>query len=159
MSIVKVLAKKDSTIYVHDGSMKITHIYLQEKETVFINAANIIAFEPTLSLDIISTKNLAKIITNGFFSVNLSGPGWFAVATWMDPLTMPVSFDSPVFCNPRSLVLWSGNLQYEVKTGFSIGTFFGRGSGEELHLKFTSNESGYILIQTPYDPLVNGPSI
>jgi len=44
--------------------------------------------------------------------------------------------------------MWTGNVQPEFKTDFQFKTFFGRGSGESLQMKFTGQ--GFVVVQ-PYE--------
>ena len=41
--------------------------------------------------------------------------------------------------------MWSGDLQPKLKTDVSLKTFFGRGSGESLQMKFEG--SGFVVVQ------------
>ena len=48
-------------------------------------------------------------------------------------------------------VAWSGDLTPEIVTDISIGTFFGRGSGESVQLKFQGR--GWVVVQ-PYEEVI-----
>ncbi|MGQ5341503.1 AIM24 family protein, partial [Xanthomonas arboricola] len=54
----------------------------------------------------------------------------------------------PVFTDPNATVAWSGTLSPELVTDVSIGTLFGRGSGESLQMRFAGE--GWVVVQ-PYE--------
>jgi uncharacterized protein (AIM24 family) len=57
----------------------------------------------------------------------------------------------PVFTDPQATVLWSGNLQPEMKTDVSLKTFLGRGSGESFQMMFQGD--GFVVVQ-PYEEIM-----
>jgi uncharacterized protein (AIM24 family) len=59
--------------------------------------------------------------------------------------------DGPVFTDPNATVAWSGGLAPEVATDITLGTLFGRGSGESIQLKFQGE--GWVVVQ-PYEEVV-----
>ncbi len=62
---------------------------------------------------------------------------------------MPVTAASgPVFTDPNATVAWSGTLTPELVADVSIGTLFGRGSGESLQMRFAGE--GWVVVQ-PYE--------
>ncbi len=71
-----------------------------------------------------------------------------AITTHHDPLTLRVLPGKPVCTDPNATVAWSGNLTPNFKTDISLKTFFGRGSGESIQMKFEGD--GFVVIQ-PYE--------
>ena len=53
-----------------------------------------------------------------------------------------------MFTDPNATVAWSGSLTPQIVTDISIGTLFGRGSGESVQLKFAGE--GWVVVQ-PYE--------
>lgn len=53
-----------------------------------------------------------------------------------------------MFTDPNATVAWSGTLTPELVTDVSIGTLFGRGSGESLQMRFAGE--GWVVVQ-PYE--------
>ena len=81
--------------------------------------------------------------------MRLSGHGIVAITSHYEPLTLPVTAASgPVFTDPNATVAWSGTLTPELVTDVSIGTLFGRGSGESLQMRFAGE--GWVVVQ-PYE--------
>jgi uncharacterized protein (AIM24 family) len=71
-----------------------------------------------------------------------------AITSHYDPLTLQVTANQPVYTDPNATIAWSGSLQPEFKTDISLKTFFGRGSGESLQMKFQGD--GFVVVQ-PYE--------
>ena len=85
------------------------------------------------------------IVSGGLFNVRLEGSGMIAITTHYDPLTLRVTPGKPVFTDPNATVAWSGSLAPELKTDVSLKTFFGRGSGESIQMKFEGD--GFVVVQ------------
>jgi uncharacterized protein (AIM24 family) len=134
-------------LYLADKGKKITILQLDDDAIVF-NGNDVLAFEPTLKWDIRMLKSIAGVISGGLFNVRVEGTGMVAFTSHYDPLTLPVYEDRPVYTDPNATIAWSGNLTPELKTDISFKTFFGRGSGESLQMKFKGE--GFVVIQ-PYE--------
>ena len=63
-------------------------------------------------------------------------------------MTLRVVPGQEVISDPNATVAWSGNLSPEFKTDVSLKTFFGRGSGESIQMRF--NGDGFVVVQ-PYE--------
>ena len=61
------------------------------------------------------------------------------------PMTLKVTPQEPISCDPNATVAWSGSLEPEFKTDISLKTFFGRGSGESIQMLFRGD--GFVVIQ------------
>lgn len=134
-------------LYLADAGKKVTILQLQN-ETIYVNGNDVLAFEPTVDWDIKLMKKITGMIAGGLFNVKLSGHGLVAITTHFDPITLRVTPDQPVITDPNATVAWSDGLDWNVKGNFTAGTFFGRGSGEVIQMKFTGD--GWVVIQ-PYE--------
>ncbi len=114
-------------------------------EAIFVNGNDLLAFEMSLQYEIKLMKKVAAMLAGGLFNVRLQGTGMVAITTHYDPMTLPVTPQSPVVTDPNATVMWTGNVQPEFKTDIQLKTFFGRGSGESLQLKFTGQ--GFVVVQ------------
>lgn len=158
MTLVKAEAKKGSTLFLGKSSLKVINFLLKENESVSVSAHSVLAFEPSLKWDIVSkSKGISGMIVSGLFNIKFEGPGWISVNTYMDPLTIPVKKNVPVYCNPRGVALWSGNVQSEVKTE-KINVL---SSVEDVQLMFTlsSGESGFVVLNSPFYFILKNSSL
>ncbi len=135
------------SVFCADSGKKITILSL-ENEAICVNGNDLLAFEMSLKYDIKMMKRITAVLAGGLFNVRLEGSGMVAITSHYDPLTLPVTPSQPVITDPNATVLWSGNLEPEIKTDFQFKTFIGRGSGESLQLKFQGN--GFVVVQ-PYE--------
>lgn len=131
-------------IYLADEGKKVSIIHLQD-ETIFVNGNDILAFEETIEWDIKMMRKIVGVMAGGLFNVRLSGTGMIAITTHYDPMTLKVTPQGPVSCDPNATVAWSGSLEPEFKTDISLKTFFGRGSGESIQMLFRGD--GFVVIQ------------
>jgi uncharacterized protein (AIM24 family) len=140
------LTKADGkgVLYLADAGKKITILNLQN-ETLFVNGNDLLAFEPSIKWDIKMMKSVTGMVAGGLFNVKLEGTGMIALTTHYDPLTLPVKPGYTVCTDPNATVAWSGNLYPDLKTDISFKTFFGRGSGESLQMRFEGE--GFVVVQ------------
>lgn len=134
-------------VYVADVGKKVRVLNLQN-ETIYVNGNDLLAFENGIKWDITMMRRMAGMMTGGLFNVRLSGTGLVAITTHYEPLTLQVSPGQPVFTDPNATVAWSGSLSPDIRTDITLGTLFGRGSGESIQLKFEGN--GWVVLQ-PYE--------
>lgn len=132
------------SVFCADLGKKITILQLNN-EAIFVNGNDLLAFEMSLQYEIKLMKKVAAMLAGGLFNVRLQGTGMVAITTHYDPMTLPVTPQSPVVTDPNATVMWTGNVQPEFKTDIQLKTFFGRGSGESLQLKFTGQ--GFVVVQ------------
>lgn len=131
-------------IYLADEGKKVSIINL-ENETIFVNGNDILAFEETIEWDIKLMRKMIGLLAGGLFNVRLSGTGMIAITTHYDPMTLQVTPQAPVSCDPNATVAWSGSLEPNFKTDVSLKTFLGRGSGESIQMLFQGD--GFVVIQ------------
>ncbi|MFT5303673.1 MAG: hypothetical protein ACI814_004493 [Mariniblastus sp.] len=134
-------------VYLADSGKKITILNLN-RESIFVNGNDLLAFEPSISYEIKMLKKMSAMMAGGLFNVRLEGSGMVAFTTHYDPITLLVTPDNPVVTDPNATVAWSGTLEPTIKTDVSLKTFFGRGSGESIQTAFNGN--GFVVIQ-PYE--------
>ncbi len=140
-------AEGSGRLYVADNGKKV-RIFKLENETIFVNGNDVLAHDQSVKNEIKMLKSIAGMMAGGLFQVKLTGTGFVAITTHGDPLTLMVTPDSPVFTDPNATVAWSGDLTPELKTNVSLKSLIGRGSGEEIQMKFAG--TGWVLIQ-PYE--------
>ncbi len=136
-------------IYLADMGKKISVLHLNN-ESIFINGNDVLAFEPQLKWDIKLMRKLTGVLAGGLFNIKFEGSGLVAITSHYDPLTLKVTREQPVFTDPNATIAWSGSLTPEFKTDISLKTFFGRGSGESIQMKFSGD--GFVVVQ-PYEEL------
>jgi uncharacterized protein (AIM24 family) len=131
-------------VYLADKNKRI-HILQLAGESICVNGNDLLAMESGLNSDITMMKSIAGAMAGGLFNVKISGQGLVAVTTHGDPLVLPVTREAPVFTDPNATVAWAGNLQPSMHTDISLGTVFGRTSGESMQMKFAGD--GWVMVQ------------
>jgi uncharacterized protein (AIM24 family) len=145
MSLMK--AEGQGRVYLADKGKKIQILHLNN-ETICVNGNDVLALEAGLNHDITMIRSFGAAAAGGLFNVRINGVGHVAIGTHHEPLTLPVKPGQPVFTDPNATVAWSGNLSPSIHTDVSLGTLFGRGSGESFQLKFEGD--GWVVMQ-PYE--------
>ncbi|WP_417737791.1 AIM24 family protein [Rosistilla oblonga] len=140
-------ATGNGSVFCADAGKKITILQLQNN-AICVNGNDLLAFEMSLKYDIKMMKRMTSMLAGGLFNIRLEGTGMVAITSHYDPMTLPVTPAQPVTTDPNATVLWSGNLEPELKTDVQLKTFFGRGSGESVQLQFRGN--GFVVVQ-PYE--------
>ena len=138
-------AEGNGRVYFADAGKKVRLLRLQG-ESIFVNGNDVLAFEDGIENRITLMRRVAGMMAGGLFNIRLSGTGLVAITSHYDPLTLRVSAAEPVFTDP-----WSGNLQPDFVTDISLGTFFGRASGESVQMKFQGE--GWVVVQ-PYEEVI-----
>lgn len=147
-------AEGTGTLYLAEQGKKISILNLQG-EAICVNGSDLLAFENSVQWDIKMIKKIAGFMAGGLFNVRLEGQGMIAITTHYDPVTLPVKPGYPVFTDPNATVAWSGSLVPQLKTDVSIGTFFGRASGESLQMMFDGD--GFVVVQ-PFEEVPLAPT-
>lgn len=142
-------AKGQGKLYLADQGKKITILDLNN-EAITVNGNDLLAFEPGIDWDIHLMKKVAGMMSGGLFNVSLEGRGMVAITSHYEPLTLLVTPDQPVITDPNATVAWSGHLQPEFLTDVTLKTFFGRGSGESIQMKFSGE--GFVIVQ-PFEEI------
>ena len=148
-------ANGNGKLYLADQGKKITILDL-EGNSIYINGNDLLAFEPSLKWDIKLMRRIAGMMAGGLFNVKLEGTGMVAFTSHYEPLTLMVYPGQPVYTDPNATVAWSGNLEPEFVTDIQLKTFFGRGSGESIQMKFSGN--GFVVVQPFEEVYMNNQS-
>lgn len=141
-------------LYLADSGKKVTVIRMQG-DAIFVNANDVLAFETSLKYEIRMLRRVAAMLSGGLFNARFEGTGLLAITSHYDPLTLQVTPSQPVYTDPNATIAWSGTLQPEFKTDVSLKTFFGRGSGESLQMKFQGD--GFVVVQ-PFEEVYLQPT-
>jgi uncharacterized protein (AIM24 family) len=139
-------------LYVADQGKKISILQLNG-ESICVNGNDLLAFEPGIHWDIKMMRRIAGLLAGGLFNVRLEGRGMVAFTSHYEPLTLMVEPGNPVYTDPNATVAWSGELQPEFVTDVSLKSFFGRGSGESVQMKFEGQ--GFVVVQ-PFEEVYFG---
>lgn len=142
-------AEGSGQLYLADQGKSISVIELGGS-SLFVNGNDVLAFEDTVKWDVKMIRS-AGMAAGGLFNVHLSGHGMIAVTTHGQPLTLRTSHDRPVMTDPNATVAWSATLSPSIKTDISLGTLFGKTSGETIQLMFKGD--GFVVVQ-PYEEIV-----
>lgn len=141
-SLMKAIG--NGRLYLADQGKKITILDLNN-EAITVNGNDLLAFEPGIEWDIQLMKKVAGMISGGLFNITLQGSGRVAITSHYEPLTLLVTPDQPVITDPNATVAWSGHLKPEFQTDITLKTFFGRGSGESIQMRFAGE--GFVIVQ------------
>ncbi|KON69752.1 AIM24 family protein [Peribacillus butanolivorans] len=139
-------------LYVADQGKKISILHLNG-ESISVNGNDLLAFEPSIQWDIKMMRRIAGLLAGGLFNVRLEGKGMVAFTSHYEPLTLMVERGNPVYTDPNATVAWSGDLKPEFVTDVSLKSFFGRGSGESVQMKFEGQ--GFVVVQ-PFEEVYFG---
>jgi uncharacterized protein (AIM24 family) len=137
-------ANGEGKLYLADQGKKISILHLNN-EAIYVNGNDLLAFQPGLKWDIKLMRRVAGMMAGGLFNVRIEGTGMAAITSHYEPLTLLVKPSSPVYTDPNATVAWSGELQPDFVTDVSLKTFFGRGSGESVQMKFEGE--GFVVVQ------------
>ncbi len=140
-------ATGNGKLYLADEGKKVIVLDLRN-DVIHVNGNDLLAFEPSIKWDIKLMKRIAGMMAGGLFNVRCEGTGMIAITSHYEPLTLRVTPDRPVITDPNATVAWSGNLQPEFQTDITLKTFFGRGSGESIQMRFEGD--GFVVVQ-PYE--------
>ncbi|PFG03179.1 AIM24 family protein [Bacillus sp. es.036] len=141
-------AEGSGKLYLADAGKKISILHLQNGESISVNGNDLLAFEDGIQWDIKMMKRITGMMAGGLFNVTCQGPGMVAITSHYEPLTIRVSPGKPVITDPNATVAWSGQLQPDFQTDLSLKSFFGRGSGESVQMRFEGD--GFVVVQ-PYE--------
>jgi uncharacterized protein (AIM24 family) len=137
-------AEGKGKVYLADVGKKVTVLELAD-ETICVNGNDLLAFEMSIKHEVRMMRKMAGMLAGGIFNIELSGTGMIAITTHYDPLVLKVTEQRPVYTDPNATVAWSGDLAPDFKTDISFKTFFGRGSGESIQMKFQGD--GWVVVQ------------
>ena len=128
----------------------LVHLLRLDDDSLTVNGANILAFEPAIQWDIRRVEG-AGMMSGGLFNTLLQGSGWVAITTHGAPVILETG-QQPTFADAQSAVAWSANLQTRVHAQVKLGAFFGRSSGESIQMGFAGQ--GFVIVQASEGPTV-----
>lgn len=140
-------ASGNGKVYVADFAKKVSIIDLTD-DSIYVNGNDLLAMAPSLTWDIKMMKKVSSMMAGGLFNIEVKGSGLLAITSHGDPLTLMVTPGNPVYTDPNATIAWSSGLNPTFKTDMSIGTLFGRGSGESIQMAFEGE--GFVVVQ-PYE--------
>ena len=148
MTLMKV--EGQGRVYLADAGKKVTLLRLNN-ESIFVNGNDVLAIESTITHHITMMRSMAGMMSGGLFNVKLSGSGIVAITSHYEPLTLPVGGDAgDVYTDPNATIAWSEGVKTDFTTDISLGTVFGRTSGESVQMKFSGQ--GWVVVQ-PYEEI------
>jgi uncharacterized protein (AIM24 family) len=142
-------------LYLADAGKKIIVLKLNQ-ESLVVNGNDVLAFEPSLPHEIKMMKKVVGMMAGGLFNVRFEGSGLLAITSHYEPITLRVQPGRPVMTDPNATIAWSGNLDPQLKTDVSLKTFFGRGSGESIQMRFEGD--GFVVVQ-PFEEVYFQPGV
>jgi uncharacterized protein (AIM24 family) len=121
-----------------------------EDESLSLNGANVLAFDPELSWDIHKVEG-ATLLSGDHYNMTLTGTGRVVLAAWGTPMVLDASH-APTYADLQSAIAWSASLQTRLVRTARASSLIGRGSGEAFQLAFTGE--GFVVIQASEGPVV-----
>jgi uncharacterized protein (AIM24 family) len=147
--LMKVSGRGD--LFLADRASDIHLIDLdRDDDSLSINGANVLAFEPSLQYDIKRVQGMGMLSSAGLFNCVFSGKGRLAVTTKGTPVVLKV--DQPTYVDPQAAICWSASLQtgYHRADQLGLGTLIGRSTGEAFTMSFSGQ--GFVVVQPSEEP-------
>jgi len=116
-------------------------------EAVVVNGNDILAWDDGMEWKVTMMKGASGMLSGGLFNVKISGTGVVCFTTHGKPLIMVASKTKPLVTDPQATVAWSASLDPSLKSDVSVKSLLGRGSGEELSMRFNGPGEGFVIIQ------------
>lgn len=121
-----------------------------EGDSLTVNGANVLAFEPTLTWDIRRVEG-ASMLSGGVFNMVFTGTGRIVLSACGTPVVLDAS-SAPTYADLQSAIAWSSALQTRLVRTAGAGALIGRGSGEAFQLAFAGQ--GFVVVQASEGPVV-----
>jgi len=126
------------------------HVLDLDGDSVTVNGANVLAFEPGLTWDIRRVEG-ASVLAGGVFNMVFSGTGRLVVSAYGTPVVLNTG-EAPTYADLQSAIAWSSALQTRLVRTAGAGALIGRGSGEAFQLAFAGQ--GFLIVQASEGPVV-----
>lgn len=126
------------------------HLLDLDGDSVTVNGANVLAFDPTLSWDIRRVEG-ASALSGGVFNMVFTGTGRLVVSAFGTPVVLDTG-EAPTFADLQSAIAWSSSLQTRLVRTAGAAALIGRGSGEAFQLSFQGQ--GFLVVQASEGPIV-----
>lgn len=126
------------------------HMIDLDGDSVTVNGANVLAFEPGLTWDIRRVEG-ASVMSGGVFNMVFTGTGRLVISACGTPVVLNAA-EAPTFADLQSAICWSSSLQTRLVRTAGAGALIGRGSGEAFQLAFAGQ--GFVVVQASEGPVV-----
>jgi uncharacterized protein (AIM24 family) len=131
----------------HGSHVRLLHLH---GETMMASAAELLAFDETLDVEISLLGHGLGIAAGGILVASLRGRGAAALATHGEALHLEVTPDNPLSTDPHATVAWSGGLTPRLKTDLSWRSAIGHGGQQPIQMLFEG--TGLVIVQPFKDP-------
>jgi uncharacterized protein (AIM24 family) len=135
----------NGVLYLADQGKEVHVLELEAGDAISVNGNDVLAFQSSVQWDIKMMRKAAGMAAGGLFNMQLQGPGLIAFTTHGKPLVL----GTPVVTDPQATVAWSTSAEPDFRTDISVGTLFGKSSGETFQLDF-KKPGGFVVVQ-PYE--------
>ena len=119
-------------------------------DSVTVNGANVLAFEPGLDWDIRRVEG-ASALSGGVFNMVFTGTGRLVISACGTPVVLDAG-GAPTYADLQAAIAWSSTLQAKLVRTAGAGALIGRGSGEAFQLAFSGQ--GFVIVQASEGPVV-----
>ena len=119
------------------------HVLDLDGDSVTVNGANVLAFEPGLTWDIRRVEG-ASALSGGVFNMVFTGTGRLVVSAFGTPVVLNTG-EAPTFADLQAAIAWSSSLQTRLVRTAGASALIGRGSGEAFQLAFQGQ--GFLIVQ------------
>ena len=126
------------------------HVLDLDGDSVTVNGANVLAFEPGLTWDIRRVEG-ASALSGGVFNMVFTGTGRLVVSAYGTPVVLGTA-EAPTYADLQSAIAWSSSLQTRLVRTAGASALIGRGSGEAFQLAFAGQ--GFVVVQASEGPVV-----
>jgi uncharacterized protein (AIM24 family) len=132
-------------VFLADDAADVYLIDMDPGDSLSINGANVLAFEPTLQYEIRFVQGMGMLSAAGLFNCVFSGQGRIAITSHGQPVVLQVN--QPTYADPQAAICWSASLQtgYHRADQLGLGTLIGRTTGEAFTMSFSGQ--GFVVVQ------------
>jgi uncharacterized protein (AIM24 family) len=126
------------------------HLIDLDGDSLTVNGANVVAFEPGLTWDIRRVEG-ATVLSGDVFNMVFSGTGRIVLSASGTPVVLDAS-EAPTFADLQSAIAWSSSLKTRLVRTAGASALIGRGSGEAFQIAFEGE--GHVVVQASEGPVV-----
>jgi uncharacterized protein (AIM24 family) len=126
------------------------HLIDLDGDSLTVNGANVLAFEPGLTWDIRKVEG-ATVLSGDVFNMVFTGTGRIALSACGTPVVLDAS-RAPTYADLQSAIAWSSSLQTSLVRTAKARALIGRGSGEAFQIAFEGE--GLVVVQASEGPMV-----
>jgi uncharacterized protein (AIM24 family) len=126
------------------------HVLDLDGDSVTVNGANVLAFEPGLTWDIRRVEG-ASALSGGAFNMVFTGTGRLVISAYGTPVVLGTA-EAPTYADLQSAIAWTSTLQTRLVRTAGASALIGRGSGEAFQLAFSGQ--GFVVVQASEGPVV-----